>query len=137
MNCLEWLPVYFGILKTGALAVPLNFRYSSDEIEYCLNLADISVLFFGPEFIGRLEAISDKIISHRLLIYVGEGLTPSFSENYVMSAMNYSSENLNVFLSDDDFAAIYFSSGTTGFPKAILHKHGALMHFCSSGTKSS
>ena len=128
MNCLEWLPVYFGILKTGALAVPLNFRYSSDEIEYCLNLADISVLFFGPEFIGRLEAISDKIISHRLLIYVGEGLTPSFSENYVMSAMNYSSENLNVFLSDDDFAAIYFSSGTTGFPKAILHKHGALMH---------
>lgn len=128
MNCLEWLPVYFGILKTGALAVPLNFRYSSDEIEYCLNLADISVLFFGSEFIGRLEAISDKIISHRLLIYVGEGLTPSFSENYVMSAMNYSSENLNVFLSDDDFAAIYFSSGTTGFPKAILHKHGALMH---------
>ena len=59
MNCLEWLPIYFGILKIGALAVPLNFRYSSDEIDYCLNLADISVLFFGPDFIGRLEAISD------------------------------------------------------------------------------
>ena len=28
MNCLEWLPIYFGILKTGALAVPLNFRYA-------------------------------------------------------------------------------------------------------------
>ena len=35
MNCLEWLPIYFGILKTGALAVPLNFRYTSDEILYC------------------------------------------------------------------------------------------------------
>ena len=128
MNCLEWLPIYFGILKIGALAVPLNFRYSSDEIDYCLNLADISVLFFGPEFIGRLEAISDKIISHRLLIYVGEGLAPTFSESYFMSAMNYSSENLNIELSDDDDAAIYFSSGTTGFPKAILHKHRALMH---------
>ena len=33
-NCLEWLPIYFGILKTGALAVPLNFRYAPDEIEY-------------------------------------------------------------------------------------------------------
>ena len=33
MNCLEWLPIYFGILKTGALAVPLNFRYSADEIK--------------------------------------------------------------------------------------------------------
>lgn len=128
MNCLEWLPVYFGILKTGALAVPLNFRYASDEIEYCLNLADISVLFFGPEFIGRLEAISEKIMPHRLLIYVGEGLQPSFSESYVMSAMNYSSENLNLSISDDDYGAIYFSSGTTGFPKAILHKHKALMH---------
>ncbi len=128
MNCLEWLPIYFGILKTGALAVPLNFRYASDEIEYCLNLADISVLFFGPEFIGRLEAISEKIMPHRLLIYVGEGLQPSFSESYVMSVMNYSSENLNLSISDDDYGAIYFSSGTTGFPKAILHRHKALMH---------
>ncbi len=128
MNCLEWLPIYFGILKTGAIAVPLNFRYASDEIAYCLDLADISVLFFGPEFIGRIETISDKIISHRLLIYAGEGLAPTFSENYIMSVMNYSSENPNLDISDEDFAAIYFSSGTTGFPKAILHKHKALMH---------
>ncbi len=33
MNCLEWLPAYFGALKAGCLAVPLNFRYSSSEIE--------------------------------------------------------------------------------------------------------
>ena len=128
MNCLEWLPIYFGILKTGALAVPLNFRYASDEIDYCLNLADISVLFFGPEFIGRLEVISEKIMQRRLLIYVGEGLAPTFSENYFMSAMNYSSANPEIEISDDDEGAIYFSSGTTGFPKAILHKHRALMH---------
>ena len=127
-NCIEWLPIYFGILKTGALAVPLNFRYASDEIDYCLNLADISVLFFGPEFIGRLEAISDKIIAHRLLIYVGEGYGPTFADNYVLSAMNYSSENPAIELTDEDYGAIYFSSGTTGFPKAILHKHKALMH---------
>ena len=35
MNSIEWLPIYFGILKTGALAVPLNFRYASDEIMNC------------------------------------------------------------------------------------------------------
>ena len=46
MNCLEWLPIYFGILKTGALAVPLNFRYAPDEIEYCLDLAEVDVLVF-------------------------------------------------------------------------------------------
>lgn len=128
MNGLEWLPIYFGILKIGAIAVPLNFRYSADEISYCLDLADISVLFFGPEFIGRIEEIADKIMAHRLLIYVGEGLTPTFSENYIHQVMNFSSANPNIEINDEDEGAIYFSSGTTGFPKAILHKHRALVH---------
>lgn len=61
MNCLEWLPIYFGILKTGALAVPLNFRYTADEIKYCLDLAEVDVLMFGPEFIGRVEEIAEEI----------------------------------------------------------------------------
>ena len=38
MNCLEWLPIYFGVLTTGALAVPLNFRYTGDEIKLALYL---------------------------------------------------------------------------------------------------
>ena len=48
MNCIEWLPIYFGILKTGALAVPMNFRYTAEEIQYCLNLSDARALVFGP-----------------------------------------------------------------------------------------
>ena len=40
MNCLEWLPIYFGILKAGAIAVPLNFRFDAEEIDYCLNASD-------------------------------------------------------------------------------------------------
>ena len=42
MNCLEWLPIYFGVLKTGALAVPMNYRYTAEEIRYCLDLSDAS-----------------------------------------------------------------------------------------------
>ncbi|MBP3710827.1 MAG: acyl--CoA ligase [Treponema sp.] len=128
MNCLEWLPIYFGILKTGALAVPLNFRYSPEEIDYCVNLADVSVLLFGPEFIGRIEDIADSIMPHRLLLFVGDGACPTFAEDYYQLAMNCASQNISIALSDDDDAAIYFSSGTTGFPKAILHKHRALTH---------
>ena len=129
MNCLEWLPIYFGVLKTGALAVPLNFRYSSDEIEYCVNLAEADILVFGPEFIGRVEEIADRINKNRLLIYVGENC-PSFAEDYNSMTANCSSLFTNVPLNDQDDAAIYFSSGTTGFPKAILHNHESLMHAC-------
>ena len=127
MNCLEWRPIYFGILKTGALAVPLNFRYASDEIEYCVNLAEVDVLVFGPEFIGRVEEIAEKISRNRLMFYVGENC-PTFAESYNILTADCSSEAPLIRIEDDDFAAIYFSSGTTGFPKAILHKHRALMH---------
>ena len=127
MNCLEWLPIYFGILKTGALAVPLNFRYDASEIEYCVDLADVNILVFGPEFIGRVEEIAEKISRNRLLFYVGENC-PSFAEDYNEMVANSSSVSPDIEITDDDYGAIYFSSGTTGFPKAILHKHQSLMH---------
>ncbi|MGI6107389.1 MAG: class I adenylate-forming enzyme family protein [Lachnospiraceae bacterium] len=125
MNCLEWLPIYFGILKSGAVAVPFNFRYSSDEIQYCADLADVEVLFFGPQFIGRIEAIEEKFSRGRLLIYVGANC-PTFADDYHDLVADYSSKAPLIPLTDDDDAAIYFSSGTTGFPKAILHKHRSL-----------
>ncbi len=131
MNCLEWLPIYFGILKTGALAVPLNFRYAPDDIKYCLDLAEADGLVFGPEFIGRVEGIAEEISKNRLLFYVGENC-PSFAEHYDSLAANCPSTSPNIKLTDADDAAIYFSSGTTGFPKAILHNHESLMHSCKT-----
>ncbi|MCD8164654.1 MAG: acyl--CoA ligase [Synergistaceae bacterium] len=127
MNSLEWLPLYFGILKTGALAVPLNFRYTAEEIKYCLELADVDALFFGPEFIGRVEDICEQIPSVKLIFYIGDSC-PRFAENYLHLTANLSSYAPRILLSDEDDAAIYFSSGTTGFPKAILHNHESLMH---------
>ena len=129
MNCIDWLPIYFGILKTGALAVPLNYRYSSDEIDYCLELAEADVLIFGTEFIGRVEAVADKISQKCNLIYLGAGC-PAFADDY----NDLISECSGIFpactLEEQDEAAIYFSSGTTGFPKAILHNHESLIHAC-------
>ena len=125
MNCLEWLPIYFGILKSGAIAVPLNFRYTAEEIAYCVKLADVDVLFFGPEFIGRVESIACELGKERMLYYVGENC-PTFAEDYYRAAANCSSIAPKVLIEEDDEAAIYYSSGTTGFPKAILLRHMAL-----------
>ena len=126
MNCLEWLPIYFGVLKTGAVAVPLNFRYTADEIDYCLKLADADVLFFGPEFIGRVEDIVPKISGEMILFFVGDS-KPSFAESYNEAVANCSSSAPKILIQDSDEAAIYYSSGTTGFPKAILLDHTALL----------
>ena len=129
MNCLEWLPVYFGILKAGCIAVPMNFRYSSDEIKYCLELADVEVLVFGPEFVSRMDTIEKEIPSVRMLFYVGKD-GPAYTEDCLRLTGFCSSSAPPVALEETDDAAIYFSSGTTGFPKAILHNHRALVHAC-------
>ena len=129
MNCLEWLPIYFGILKAGCLAVPMNFRYSSDEIKYCLDLADVEVLVFGPEFISRMDAIEKDIPNVRMLFFVGKD-GPAYTEDCLRLMGFCSSSAPPIALEETDDAAIYFSSGTTGFPKAILHNHRALVHAC-------
>ena len=124
-NCLEWLPIYFGVLKTGAIAVPFNFRYDAEEILYCAELAEVHVIVFGPDFIGRIETNAERLSKGRLLIYVGDGCPP-FAESYRELVADHSSVAPGIELTDEDDGAIYFSSGTTGFPKAILHKHLSL-----------
>ena len=127
MNCLEWLPIYFGILRTGALAVPLNFRYTADEIAYCLDKADAEYIVFGPEFVGRVEEICHKVPKIKMWIYAGDDC-PAYAESYDKLVTYCSTKTPDIDICDDDNAAIYFSSGTTGFPKAILHSHKALVH---------
>ena len=131
MNCLEWLPLYFGILKAGCIAVPMNFRYSSDEIEYCLDLADVEVLVFGPEFISRMEPIVPRLTFIKMFFFVGRNI-PDYAEDCCELVTYCSSSAPPVALTEDDYAAIYFSSGTTGFPKAILHNHRALLSACET-----
>ena len=129
MNCLEWLPVYFGVLKAGCMAVPLNFRYTADEIRYCLELADADALVFGPEFTGRVEQIIDRVPRVRMRIYIGDDC-PSFAQSYKTLTAASPVSNPCIRMYPDDDAAIYFSSGTTGFPKAIVLRHRCLLHSC-------
>jgi len=129
MNCIEWLPLYFGVLKSGATVVPLNFRYTSDEIKYALDLADVSVLVFGPEFTERMQAIKNDLPKMRELFYVGNDC-PDFAKGYEELARTQPKCAPDVILSDKEDAAIYFSSGTTGFPKAIVHSHLTLVTAC-------
>ena len=134
MNCIEWLPLYFGILKAGCIAVPMNFRYSGDEIRYCLDLADVSVLIFGPEFVTRMDPIIGDLKGVHSFFFVGKDV-PAYAEDCLKIMGFCSSSCPPVLLEDEDEAAIYFSSGTTGFPKAILHNHRALVSSCLTEQK--
>lgn len=127
-NCLEWLPVYFGVLRTGALAVPLNFRYTAEEIRNCVNTAEARMLVHGPEFTERVCEVRDEMAAESL-IFVGDNC-PEGAESYWEMVRESLDTAPQVGINDQDDAALYFTSGTTGTPKAILHTHGNLVSAC-------
>lgn len=124
-NCLEWLPIYFGVLKTGAIAVPFNFRYDSDEIYYCAELAEVDVIVFGPQFIGRIEVNAERLSKGRLLIYVGDNC-PSFAESYRELVADCSSKAPDVTITEDDYGAIYFHQEQRDFLRLFFINTEAL-----------
>jgi len=129
MNCIDWLPIYFGTLKTGAIAVPLNFRYTAEEIEHCIELAEATTLFFGPEFLGRVEAVKDGALMKGVKTYYFVGMDPpAYAKSFEAEVAGCSVDRPGITetIEPEDDGAIYFSSGTTGFPKAILHSHASL-----------
>ncbi|MDY7035815.1 MAG: class I adenylate-forming enzyme family protein, partial [Thermodesulfobacteriota bacterium] len=131
MNCLEWLPIYFGILRAGAWAVPLNFRFTADDIRYCADIAEGKALIFGEEFIDRINGVKDHLGTIKDFIFMGaDDMRPSYAEHYATFLETGSTDNPAVSIDLFDEAGLYFTSGTTGTPKPILLTHRNLEFAC-------
>ena len=127
MNSINWLEVYFGILKTGAWAVPLNFRFISRQIKYCADVAEPNVMILDEAFAERVEAIRSDLPTIKHYIFEGQNL-PKDMEAFEDVLEKSSPESPDIELTGEDEAALYFTSGTTGDPKATLLCHKSLEH---------
>ena len=131
-NCIEYLPIYFGILRAGALSVPLNFRFEAETIANCMALAEAKVLIFGEEFIERIDRIKsqlDKTVE--AYIFTGpEARCPAYAKKlgHLLQSQPDGDPQVPLELTDD--AALYFTSGTTGTPKGVLLSHKNLEAAC-------
>ncbi len=56
-NSINWLVAYFGIIRTGAWAVPLNFRFTSRDIKYCADIAEAKIMILEEEFVSRVKPL--------------------------------------------------------------------------------
>ncbi len=131
MNSIDWLIAYFGIIRTGAWAVPLNFRFTGTEIEYCSSVAEPKCLVFSQEFIDRIDGIKNDLPTVKDFIAVGREI-PKYAEPFEKLLEKASVHPPNIEIIYDDPCGLYFTSGTTGQPKPILLTHRNMVSACIS-----
>ena len=132
-NSTKWLVAYFGIVRTGAWVVPLNFRFTAEDVKYCSDVAEPMIVVFDEEFTDRIEAIKGDLPTVKKYICVGDKV-PAWAESYDKLIASGSTANLNVTLLPTDECGLYFTSGTTGQPKPILLTHNNM--FCACVTEN-
>ena len=131
-NSIDWLPIYFGILRSGAAAVPLNFRFTAEDIKRCTLLCEAKAFIFGYEFIDRINAVKSSLDTcvHTYIYSGPPALRPDFALSCTDIISAGDTADVPVLLESCDVAGIYFTSGTTGAPKGVVLKHRQLEFSC-------
>lgn len=131
-NDIHWLPIYFGILRSGAVAVPLNFRFAAADIERCTMLCEAKAFIFGREFIDRITAVK-PVLDQSVHTWIYSG-PPADRPDFALSCIDIISggdtSEVAVSIDSGDGAGIYFTSGTTGAPKGVFLRHRQLESAC-------
>jgi acyl-CoA synthetase (AMP-forming)/AMP-acid ligase II len=125
-NSIHWLESYFAVMKTGAWVVPLNFRFTNADVQNCAGVAEPSAFILDDEYVERTVQIRDSLLTVKDYISMGKDVFQNVDpiEELVESG---ASESPRVPLKDEDPSSLFFTSGTTGTPKAVLISHANLM----------
>ena len=133
-NSMEYVALYLGIVKIGAIAVRLNFRLTSAELEFVIGDAGASVLCMddGDGLVDRIDAIRDKLdVQAYFCLETGEPASPGWARPWAELADGSREDPAVSRPALDDPAMLMYTSGTTGRPKGALWTQGNTSWFAA------
>ena len=125
-DCPEFISSYYGIIKTGAVAVPVSTMALPVDYRYFLNDSKAKVLITDEAMAPVIEQIRGELRYLKHIVVVGNVQQGQLSFEEI--TRNASTELATEPTSKDDMAFWLYSSGTTGQPKGVVHLHHDLMY---------
>jgi fatty-acyl-CoA synthase len=123
-NCNQMFESMFACFRLGAIWVPTNFRLTADEVAYLAKASGASAMICGAEFPDHAVAAKQAAPSIRVAISIG---TTAFGDDYDMLVAEYDRQIApEATVERDDPCWFFFTSGTTGRPKAAVLTHGQM-----------
>jgi crotonobetaine/carnitine-CoA ligase len=127
-NCPEFLYLWFGLAKCGAVEVPVNTAYKGEFLRHIVDQSDSKIFVIAQEFLDRLKLIEDDLKKVEKVVVLGKTPQNEIAEIKIptMSFEEFfnSSENpVDVVVYPWDPLSIIYTSGTTGLSKGALSPH--------------
>ncbi len=125
VNSHRYCEYYYGVFWAGANVVPMNIRWSLKEHIYSIDDAGARFLIVDDAFAEMGAEIAEACASVERVIFAGDGPTPAGMLSYE-GLLEDAARADDAFRSGEDLAGIFYTGGTTGFPKGVMLPHRAL-----------
>ena len=133
---IEYIISILGVLKAGAIFMPMNIQFPDKRLSVILTKTEPSVLITSSaledEFLIRLQKFTPPVCAKHLIVIENSSnlmLKSLPTGTIITDGSSFSEQNPSYSVNPDNGSYIITTSGSTGCPKAILGSHKGLSHF--------